>query len=78
MAPRKIVLPEFVNVLGPKTSNEYVEIDPVLKMVDVIIVLRDETYPAVPKPATVDAKFPRLTSPLPTEPRAVEKLDKVE
>ncbi len=33
----------------------------------------DETYPAVPRPATVDCKFPKLSVPLPTAPKAVEK-----
>jgi hypothetical protein len=35
--------------------------------------LIDETYPVVPRPATVDCRFPRLRFPLPTVPNAVEK-----
>jgi hypothetical protein len=36
----------------------------------------DETYPTVPRPETVDCRFSRVSVPLPTDPRAVEKEDK--
>ena len=49
-------------------------------MVDVVIVLKDEIYPAVPNPVTVETKFVVVTSPepVPNAPRAVEKVERVE